>query len=87
MERESGYGISHGEAVAIGTAAVAAAAAAAGICPEADAARIRKTLEAYGFSTANPYPLPVLVRAMTADKNERGIRSHLSFPPVSATVG
>ena len=80
VERESGYGISHGEAVAVGTAAVAAAAAAAGICPEADAARIRKTLEAYGFSTAIPYPLPTLVHAMTADKKRAGDKITLIVP-------
>ena len=80
MEKESGYGISHGMAVAIGTAAIADAAAKAGLCGQEDADRIRALLTAYGFPLELPYPLPTLVRAMTADKKRTGDTMTLIVP-------
>ena len=80
LEKESHFGISHGAAVAVGTAAVAKAAATAGICTPADADKICKLLEKFGFSLDLRYPLSTLVNAMTADKKRAGSKITLIIP-------
>ncbi|HMB77403.1 MAG TPA: 3-dehydroquinate synthase [Kiloniellaceae bacterium] len=56
LEAECGYGgeILHGEAVAIGMVMAADLSVRLGLCPESDAARLRRHLEAVGLPTAPP---------------------------------
>ncbi len=70
----SGYGVSHGKAVAMGLAAMARACAARGLCPAETAERILALLEKAGLPTALPYGARELAAAAMSDKKREGDR-------------
>ena len=74
IETCSGYTISHGQAVAIGTAMVSRAAK----CPEAE--RIVALLEAFGLPTSTPFSAEELVQAALSDKKRSGSSVNLIIP-------
>lgn len=72
IERESGFEITHGFAVASGMAMAARACAKRGLCEAADAARVASAVEAYGMSARAPFPAERLYEAALADKKRAG---------------
>jgi len=82
LEKETGYGadLLHGEAVGIGMTMAFDMSAALGLCPPADAARVRRHLEAVGLATspraipgdnARAWDAARLVDHMRGDKKNR----------------
>ena len=80
IESLSNFEISHGSAVAIGTAVIARAATAMGLCPESDRDEIISLLSAYGLPTASPYGAGDLARIALSDKKRSGGRINLIVP-------
>ena len=80
VEKCSGYGISHGCAVAIGMAVIARAAAKRGICTADTAARITDILKAYGLPVETEFTAEALYGAMLADKKISGASVRLIVP-------
>ncbi len=76
LERETGYALLHGEAVAIGLAVEAALGERLGITVPGTAAQLRDALGATGLPVRLPAGIApaALVRAMRADKKGRGGR-------------
>lgn len=70
----SNYAISHGQAVAIGTAIVSRAAK----CPDAD--RITALLEAFGLPIATEFSAEALAQAALSDKKRSGSTVNLIIP-------
>lgn len=71
-EAESGFALSHGQAVAIGMAAVCRAAAKYGICAPDVPARVEAILEKFGLPTRTHAPFPALMERMLSDKKRSG---------------
>jgi 3-dehydroquinate synthase len=82
LEKETGYGpdLLHGEAVGIGMAMAFDLSVALGLCPAADAVRLRRHLEAVGLATspraiagdnARTWDAPRLLDHMRGDKKNR----------------
>lgn len=84
IERESHYGMLHGEAVAIGLVLEAELGEAAGVTAEGTAHALRAALGGAGLPTTLPPGLPPdgLIDAMRLDKKSRG--GNLSFALLSA---
>lgn len=80
VEKCSDYGITHGDAVAIGMATVMQAAARRGICTEEDCARLVSVLQKYGLPTTCDYPAQALFEACMADKKISDGKMHLVVP-------
>ena len=80
VEKCSHYGITHGDAVAIGMAKVMQGAAKRGMCSEEDCARVIDVLQQYGLPTACDYPAEALFEAGMADKKIGGGKMHLVVP-------
>ena len=76
----SGYSLLHGEAVAMGLAAIARASAARGICSADTADRIVALLQLYGLPTEIPFSVPELRREMVRDKKRSGSELKLIVP-------
>jgi 3-dehydroquinate synthase len=82
LEALSGYGerLLHGEAVALGIVLAAALSVRLGLCPAADAERIRRHLDAVGLPTARAmvgvegFVPEALIAAMASDKKVVGAR-------------
>lgn len=72
IERESGFALTHGFAVACGMALVSRACAARGICAPDDAARVRAVVEAYGLPVRTDLAPERLFEAALSDKKRRG---------------
>ena len=72
IELLSGYSVSHGHAVAAGTAVMARACAARGWCPAADARAIERRLATCGLPTTCGYAVDDVVRAAGSDKKRTG---------------
>ena len=72
VEACSDFALSHGRAVAIGTATVARAAAKAGFCAEDIPGRITALLEAFGLPTETDIPIDRLMEPMLSDKKRSG---------------
>ena len=72
VEACSDFTLSHGQAVAIGTATVARAAAKAGLCPPDVPARIIALLEDFGLPTGTDIPIHRLMEPMLSDKKSSG---------------
>lgn len=68
IENCSGYGISHGKAVAAGMAIMGRAAAKKGLFPEEDARLLEETLQLYGLPTGTPFSAEQLAEAALSDK-------------------
>lgn len=72
VEACSDFTLSHGQAVAIGTATVARAAAKAGFCAPELPARITALLKAFGLPTETDIPIRRLMEPMLSDKKRSG---------------
>lgn len=72
IEKLSGYQISHGHAVAMGTAAITKAAAKLGVCSPRCAEDILTALKARGLATDIAYSAKDLAEAAASDKKRRG---------------
>jgi 3-dehydroquinate synthase len=68
----SDFSLSHGRAVAIGTATVCRAAAKAGLCSAALAAEVTALLEKFGLPTRTDIPIEQLMVPMLSDKKRSG---------------
>lgn len=80
IEANSQFAVSHGKAVAIGTAIVSRAAAKCGMLSQADADAIVDILNAYGLPTATEYSAEELARYMLSDKKRNGGTVNLIIP-------
>lgn len=80
VEKCSDFGISHGDAVAIGLAAVIRGAAKRGICTEHDRDRVIALLKRYDLPTELCFPHDALLEACRADKKISGGKIHLIVP-------
>lgn len=80
VEKASGLTIPHGQAVAIGMAAVARAAWKLGLSKENCLPQIQQALRANRLPDACPYGVQELLGAALSDKKRRGERIHLILP-------
>ena len=80
IESCSGYCISHGQAVAAGTAIIARAAAAHKICSIDCAARIEHLLTQFGLPTKTAFSAEELISRMLSDKKRAGSHINLILP-------
>jgi len=79
-EAVSGYEILHGEAVAMGMAAMTRAAAAFGCCSPEVSAALEELLIKLGLPTDLPYPAEALAKAALSDKKAGGDSLHIIVP-------
>lgn len=80
IEAASGYTVSHGRAVAAGTAIVARAAASMGLCSTRTRDAITEILTKFGLPVTTPYPPEALCRAALSDKKRTGGTVNLIVP-------
>ena len=80
IEALSGFGITHGHAVAAGMAIVTRAAAAHGLCEPGAIPRLEAALVRCGLPTGTDFPLEALAGAMSHDKKRSGDRIALIVP-------
>ena len=80
IEILSGFEISHGSAVAIGTALIARAANKMGLCPDQERDEIINVLKAYSLPTSCPYTATALAEIALSDKKRSGGRISLIIP-------
>lgn len=80
IEALSGFTVSHGHAVAMGTAIVSRAAAKNGLLPQEAAQTIEEALDVFRLPTATAYPAEALTRHMLSDKKRTGDRVNLIVP-------
>lgn len=77
IERESGYTIAHGRAVAIGMAMITRACERQGLLAAGTAERIAACCARYGLPDTTPYPLDVLCAHCMGDKKRAGATLNL----------
>ena len=80
VEAQSGFSVSHGKAVAIGTAIMARAAASRGLCSSADAERMLSLLKLFGLPTSTDYTADQLVQSALSDKKRSADTVNLIVP-------
>ena len=80
VEACSDFAISHGKAVAIGTAMAARAAVHLGICDQGTATRILWLLEKFGLPIFTDYSAPELAVTARSDKKRTGGSMNLILP-------
>ena len=80
IETLSGYATPHGQAVAMGMAAITRAAAQKGDCDAAVAERLTALLMRIGLPTALPCPADTMARVMLTDKKNAGDSLNLILP-------
>lgn len=80
IESCSGFTISHGSAVAIGTVIVTRAAVSMGICGEDDLSLITELFEKVGLPTSCTFSAEELARAAVSDKKRMGDTITLVIP-------
>ncbi|MBO4937906.1 MAG: 3-dehydroquinate synthase [Oscillospiraceae bacterium] len=80
IEAQSHFGISHGSAVAIGTAIVTRAAAVCGICSEETRNTVLEVLETFGLPMSCDYSAEDLYRSALSDKKRSGGTVNLIIP-------
>ena len=80
IEKCSDFGISHGAAVAMGTAIIAKAAQARGWSQDGYDGDIRAILQYFGFNLRCPYPAWALADVALNDKKIQGSRISLVIP-------
>lgn len=80
VEACSGYKISHGTAVAIGTGIVSRAAVKNGICGEADGKRIIDLLTQFGLPAKTDFSAQELYECALTDKKRSGSQVNLILP-------
>ena len=80
IEKNSAFSITHGDAVAIGTAVIARAAVQMNICSEETCNSIISLLRQYDLPTETSYTVPQLLEAVQSDKKIAGGKLHLIVP-------
>ena len=80
IETLSGYATPHGQAVAMGMAAITRAAAKRGDCDEGVVARLEALLASTGLPSTLPYPAADMARVMLTDKKNAGDALNLILP-------
>ena len=80
VEACSGFTVLHGQAVAIGMAAITRAAAAKGICSQDTLELLLDTLKQYELPDRTDFSLEEMVRAVYTDKKLDGDTLHLVVP-------
>lgn len=80
IEKLSDFEISHGSAVAIGTAIITRAAAALGLCSKDDCVKVIALLDSYSLPTKSPYGADELARVALSDKKRSGDKINLIVP-------
>ena len=80
VEAQSGFSVSHGKAVAIGTAIMARAAASRGLCSSADAEQMLSLLKLFGLPTSTDYAANQLVQSALSDKKRSADTVNLIVP-------
>ncbi len=80
IEILSSFNISHGSAVAIGTAAICRVASSLSLCPESDTKEVMEMLERYGLPTSCPYSASELASVALSDKKRSGGKMTLVMP-------
>ena len=80
IEKQSNYQISHGRAVAAGTAIIARAAAADGYCDNATTLSICNLIKDFGLPTGTEASAEVLLDSMLSDKKRSGDNINLIIP-------
>ena len=80
LEQKSGYSLSHGRGVSIGTAVVTRAAASRGWCPAELPGRLERLLEKLELPVRSPWPAEELEEYMLADKKWSGSRVDVIVP-------
>jgi len=80
VEKLSGFALSHGESVAIGTAVVARAAAKAGYCSDLCAEETEKALKALGLPTETELTIDEAMPVMLSDKKRAGSLVNIIVP-------
>ncbi len=80
VEAQSQFAISHGKAVAIGTAIVVRSAAKSGLCGGATRDRIIETIEKFALPTATEYSAEALFTSALSDKKRSGGTVNLILP-------
>ena len=80
VEACSGYTVLHGQAVAMGMAAVTRAAAALGVCGRKTSSALAALLKQYGLPTEIPYGLDEMLAAARLDKKAAGSSFRLIVP-------
>ena len=80
IEKNSNFTISHGNAVAIGTALIARIAASHGYCSETCRDEIIEGIRALGLPTENPYSLAEILPVMASDKKRTGASISMIIP-------
>ncbi len=80
VEACSDFALSHGEAVAIGTAVMARAAAKTGICSAELAEKVTSLLDRFDLPTHTDIPLSQLMEPMLSDKKRSGSTVNIIVP-------
>lgn len=80
IEKNSGFGISHGSAVAMGMVVATRAAEQAGICQAGATENLVNTLQDYGLPVETEYGAEVLKEGMLSDKKIEGAKINLILP-------
>lgn len=80
VEACSGYTVLHGQAVAMGMAAVSRAAEKMGVCEKGTAKAVETILTQYGLPTETDYPLDDMLEAALSDKKSDGSTVRLIVP-------
>ena len=80
VEKLSGFALSHGESVAVGTAVMARAAAKAGYCSNVCAQKIEAALKALGLPTETNITMDEAMPIMLSDKKRAGSLVNIIIP-------
>lgn len=80
VEAQSHFSVSHGKAVAAGTAIVTRAAQKLGICDEGTCTAVLDVLNAFGLPTHTEYDAESLYRSALSDKKREGGSVNLIIP-------
>ena len=80
VEKLSGFALSHGESVAIGTAVAAKAAAKMGYCTDDCAEKIEAALKAFGLPTETNLTMDEAMPIMLSDKKRAGSLVNIIIP-------
>lgn len=80
IEKLSDYTISHGNAVAAGTAIITKSASRRGLCPADDCSRVLSLLSAFGLPTVTDYDGDALYLSALSDKKRNGSTLDLIVP-------
>lgn len=80
IEAAEHYGISHGKAVAIGTACICRAAAKSGICTVETCDSVQNLLAQFGLPIQTDHPIDTIMEAVLSDKKRSCDTIHLVLP-------